>query len=107
MGWPGPHGRYFAQGLLLRRVVALSFGLVLAPSAAAETSVALPTIEVSAEQPGATNAGASTADPSNLPVSAASERYVTGQQVNARAYERPAEVLEAVPGLVITQHSGE
>jgi hypothetical protein len=42
------------------------------------------------------------------PIIAASERVVSGAEVNAVPVTRPAEALEqAVPGLVITQHSGE
>jgi outer membrane receptor protein involved in Fe transport len=38
---------------------------------------------------------------------AASAFVATGQEVNERIFSRPAEALEIVPGLVITQHSGE
>jgi hypothetical protein len=38
---------------------------------------------------------------------AASEGLVTGAQIDARPIMRAGEVLETVPGLVITQHSGE
>jgi outer membrane receptor protein involved in Fe transport len=31
----------------------------------------------------------------------------TGAEINARPFTRPAEALEATPGLIITQHSGE
>jgi len=41
------------------------------------------------------------------PVAAASEKTVDGADVNARPFSRPAEALEVVPGLIITQHSGE
>lgn len=37
----------------------------------------------------------------------ASEITVTGETLNARPATRPGEVLEAVPGLIVTQHSGE
>ncbi len=40
-------------------------------------------------------------------VGAASESTVSGAEVNARPFLRPAEALEVVPGLVVTQHSGE
>ena len=39
--------------------------------------------------------------------SAASEGTVTGEELGNRPLLRPAEVLEAVPGLVVTQHSGD
>ncbi len=38
---------------------------------------------------------------------AASEGVVTGRQIEARPIMRAGEVLEAVPGLIISQHSGE
>lgn len=41
------------------------------------------------------------------PVAAASESTVPGAEVNAWPFLRPAEALEVVPGLVVTQHSGE
>ena len=37
----------------------------------------------------------------------ASEGLVTGQQLDARPIMRTGDVLEAIPGLVISQHSGE
>jgi TonB-dependent receptor-like protein len=41
------------------------------------------------------------------PTDAASERRVSGETLNERPVERPGEMLEAVPGLIVTQHSGE
>ncbi|MEP6916334.1 MAG: TonB-dependent receptor [Acidobacteriota bacterium] len=38
---------------------------------------------------------------------AASEGAVTGQQIESRPIMRAGEVLEAVPGVIISQHSGE
>ena len=38
---------------------------------------------------------------------AASEGAVTARQLEGRPLSRPAEVLETVPGLVVSQHSGE
>jgi hypothetical protein len=37
----------------------------------------------------------------------ASQVVITGEEINARPATRPGEVLEAVPGLIVTQHSGE
>lgn len=48
-----------------------------------------------------------TASASNLQPTAASERQISGDEVNARPVSRVGEVLEAVPGLIVTQHSGE
>ena len=39
--------------------------------------------------------------------SAANQLTVSGAQVNAVPFSRPGEALEIVPGLIITQHSGE
>jgi len=41
------------------------------------------------------------------PPGMASEITVSGEEVNARPFTRPGEALEAVPGLIVTQHSGE
>ena len=45
--------------------------------------------------------------PTPPPPVAASERTVTREEIAARPITRPGEVLEAAPGLIITQHSGE
>ncbi|KYG20794.1 TonB-dependent receptor [Bradyrhizobium sp. AT1] len=37
----------------------------------------------------------------------ASEITIAGEELNARPFTRPGEALEAVPGLIVTQHSGE
>ncbi len=39
--------------------------------------------------------------------SMASEISVSGEQLNSRPFTRPGEALEVVPGLIVTQHSGE
>jgi outer membrane receptor protein involved in Fe transport len=48
-------------------------------------------------------APAETADP----MAAASEVVLSRERVNAQPALRPGEVLEATPGLIVTQHSGE
>jgi len=53
--------------------------------------------------PAANAAGALAA----APVTSSSEKNVGGADVNARPFSRPAEALEVVPGLIITQHSGD
>src|SRR5207248_5017539 len=45
--------------------------------------------------------------PGNLQPTAASEQVVGGEQMNARPASRVGELLEVVPGLIVTQHSGE
>jgi len=39
--------------------------------------------------------------------SLASQLTVPGNELNARPVTRPGEILEAAPGLIVTQHSGE
>jgi outer membrane receptor protein involved in Fe transport len=43
----------------------------------------------------------------SAPPAMASEITVSGEDLRARPATRPGELLEAVPGLVVTQHSGE
>jgi outer membrane receptor protein involved in Fe transport len=45
--------------------------------------------------------------PAAAAVAAASEKNVSGAEVNSWPFSRPAEALEVVPGLIITQHSGD
>lgn len=51
--------------------------------------------------------GRSVASGAKGPPSMASEITVSGEDINARPFTRPGEALEAVPGLIVTQHSGE
>jgi outer membrane receptor protein involved in Fe transport len=53
--------------------------------------------------PAANAAGTSAA----APVASSSEKNVSGEAVNERPFARPAEALEVVPGLIVTQHSGD
>ena len=100
-------------------------GLIAAPQGAfaqsAGTPVAstpLPTVDVIAPRiqqerrtaSRVTSAAATSDVASNAeqaPVASASEQNFTGAEVNARPFSRPAEALEVVPGLMITQHSGD
>jgi hypothetical protein len=52
---------------------------------------------------GAPNVGYGPAPSQNM----ASQITITGDELNARPVARPGEILEAVPGLIVTQHSGE
>jgi len=53
--------------------------------------------------PGAPNIGSGPTIAPNL----ASQLTVPGEELNARPTTRPGEILEAAPGLIVTQHSGE
>jgi len=91
----------------------LSFIVILAcPAAAwAQTPTAAP------DPTGQGFTGASTALPAITvtaprvleaePTDAASERRISGETLNTRPIERPGDMLEATPGLIVTQHSGE
>jgi outer membrane receptor protein involved in Fe transport len=78
-------------------------------------SLAAPLAGTRAQTPGPT--GASTVLPAitvtapaaleNQPTDAASEQRFSGETLNTRPISRPAELLEATPGLIVTQHSGE
>jgi len=87
-----------------------------ADAPAAATS--LPTVDVVAPRirperrpatrsPPATTGSGAASDAGQKPVASASERNFTGEDVNARPFSRPAEALEVVPGLIVTQHSGD
>lgn len=68
-----------------------------APATPADTAAA------PAAPSGAPAVGSGPARPQGM----ASEVVITGEEINARPATRPGEVLEAVPGLIVTQHSGE
>jgi hypothetical protein len=51
--------------------------------------------------------GSATSGPPDIKPSAASETRIGGAEFNARPTARVGELLEAVPGLIVTQHSGE
>lgn len=52
-------------------------------------------------------AGAGPAGSPALQPTAASATRISGTEVNAVPFSRPGEALEVVPGLIVTQHSGE
>jgi hypothetical protein len=52
-------------------------------------------------------AGSATSGPAYLQPTAASALTISGAEVNARPFSRVGEALEVVPGLIVTQHSGE
>ncbi len=56
---------------------------------------------------GAGAAGAAPAGSSASQPTAASTTRISGAEVNAIPFSRPGEALEVVPGLIVTQHSGE
>jgi outer membrane receptor protein involved in Fe transport len=51
--------------------------------------------------------GSAASGPPDLQPTAASEISISGEELNARPASRVGELLEVVPGLIVTQHSGE
>ncbi|MBR0692538.1 TonB-dependent receptor [Bradyrhizobium lablabi] len=65
-----------------------------------------PSIQSAPAANGITSGSASLHAP-NLQPTAASATQISGAEVNALPFSRPGEALEVVPGLIVTQHSGE
>ncbi len=79
------------------------------PLAPRRTSRAIPASSPNPAPPATSPApdARSVASGAKGPPSMASEITVSGEEFNARPFSRPGEALEAVPGLIVTQHSGE
>ena len=89
-----PPSKRFLKTILASR---LSVGFLLMPLTLwAQNIATLPTVQVQ----GSRNSVLGDAGTAN-------EGVVTQQQLEARTVYRPGELLEAVPGLVVSQHSGE
>src|SRR5581483_1497916 len=74
------------------------------PATTARTAATSPpAVPVTAFGSGAPTTASGAASPPGM----ASETGFTGEELNARPVTRPGEILEAVPGLIVTQHSGE
>jgi len=56
---------------------------------------------------GGGNPAASAGAVAQAPLTSSSEKNVSGAEVNGWPFSRPAEALEVVPGLIVTQHSGD
>lgn len=128
----GPLAKWLLAGLVYAGLIAI--GSEAAGQNALGGATRLPTVEVPAPEsrqiarrksaagaaghrraaraPAAVGAANTTANPSadaeaQAPVTSSSEKNVSGDDINARPFSRPAEALEAVPGLIVTQHSGD
>lgn len=93
MRQPSPPSKRFLATTLATR---LSAGFLLMPLTLWAQTATLPPVEVQ----GSRNSVLGDAGTAN-------EGVVTQQQLEARTVYRPGELLEAVPGLVVSQHSGE
>jgi outer membrane receptor protein involved in Fe transport len=74
-----------------------------APRASKPRAAAGRTTEPVTTASGAPNIGSGGAGEPRM----ASQITISGDDLNARPVARPGEILEAVPGLIVTQHSGE
>ena len=86
--------------------------LAVASPLSARAQEALPEIEIGADAPRSTSAALPSSrttapDQARNSDEAASVRTFTGAEVNATPFTRPGEALEVVPGLIVSQHSGE
>lgn len=84
----------------------------LRPTTAGEPkSAGIPAGRISrhaAGKPAANTHGAvKPANSAPAPAVSSSQKTVGGEDLNARPFSRPAEGLEVVPGLIVTQHSGD
>jgi hypothetical protein len=70
-------------------------------------SAVQPSVPVPPQVSGGVTSGSASAGPAYMQPTAASAMTISGAEVNARPFSRPGEALEAVPGLIVTQHSGE
>lgn len=96
--------RIFAGVSASAMMAAISLGSAAAQEALPEIDIAAPT---AAATPGAAAVRAQTEQTPKVRVEAASQTEFSGQAVNAVPFARPGEALEIVPGLSVTQHSGE
>lgn len=90
-----------AGGHGIRLAVLCACGLL--PLAPAIGQTELPVIDITAPSEGAQ----APREPTEAAPSAASERRIAGERLAQLPVTRPGETLEVVPGLIVTQHSGE
>jgi outer membrane receptor protein involved in Fe transport len=96
-----PHRTAKVHHLAVRQPVRRASTTSPKPPSSAAASRPQPVAELGGT--GAPNVASGPATPPSM----ANQTAFTGQELNARPVTRPGEVLEAVPGLIVTQHSGE
>ena len=74
---------------------------------ARSSSAVQPSAPVPPQVSSGVTSGSAMAGPTYVQPTAASAMTISGAEVNARPFSRVGEALEAVPGLIVTQHSGE
>jgi hypothetical protein len=77
------------------------------PAPSARSASAVQPILPAASPVSGVTSGSATSGPGNLQPASASEKTISGEELNARPAARVGELLEVVPGLIVTQHSGE
>ncbi len=77
------------------------------PARSVQTAPAIAPSPAAASAASGVTSGSAVSGQGNLQLTAASEKIISGAELNARPASRVGEVLEAVPGLIVTQHSGE
>jgi len=70
-------------------------------------SAVQPSVPVAPQVSSGVTSGPATAGPAYMQPIAASAMTISGAELNAVPFSRPGEALEVVPGLIVTQHSGE
>ena len=103
LGWPIAMPEAQAQTPEVQELPPIVVTATRAPRQAPKRTTARPAPATTVAAPQTANEKASDAAPAN----AASEVVLPREQVNAQPALRPGEVLEATPGLIVTQHSGE
>lgn len=107
---PGPSLRQWLRKAVMADTSAMALMMVLTLQATrvlAQDAIELPAVEVTADT-GTPDENASAGTGPSIDMNQAASAFsVTGQQINQLIFSRPAEALEIVPGLIITQHSGE
>jgi len=104
LGWPAAMSDVQAQSLPEQELPPV---VVTAPRPSRQAPARPPARPKPVETETATATAAPTATATAAPTAAASEVSLSRERVNAQPTLRPGEVLEAAPGLIVTQHSGE
>src|SRR5437867_6928274 len=105
LGWPAATPSAYAQEPPVQELPPV---VVTAPP---PRQARTPARTTARPKPAETEAAPQTAPTPNseapAPTATASELSLSRERVNAQLALRPGEVLEATPGLIVTQHSGE
>ena len=90
-----------------KKILKITTIIGLSAASYAQAQELLPEIEVSADLAGGRSGQGQIGGGTFIAPESSSERNISGARINDIPVTRPGEVLESVPGLIITQHSGE